>query len=288
MITKSESHVLKNKVFQSDSLIEIEVLVTPPSLQWRLGRPLRRDGRLREGGSWRNNHQATVSRRQVVWRLLPKAAAGEQPQEPVVPWVLAASLSLPPQGSPTGEQQVQPHLWQWVEAMPPLSIHLNGNHIYQKIWWFQMVPRLLAHFAGHSPPIIHLSALSCIKINQPIRMSREAAACAITKLRKLIMFKTLYHFLVLITCETKCLLQGFVTNCAAGVDVLSASIYFCTVVSREKGLLLKPDWIFGCSTLNRHQGKTWKAKSLPEADAGLFAMAVHFILVLARHQRRRC
>lgn len=79
-------------------------------MQRWLGRQVRRDRRLREGGSRWHHHQAQVGPRDLVRRLLPESQARLQREEPVVPRVLAAPLPVPAEGPPAGEHQVQPHL----------------------------------------------------------------------------------------------------------------------------------------------------------------------------------
>ena len=84
-------------------------------LQWRMGRPVRGCGRLWAGSRGRNNHEAAIRGGQDLWWLLPEAASGHQHQEPLVLWVLAVPLPVPPQGPPTGEQELQESLLRWVK-----------------------------------------------------------------------------------------------------------------------------------------------------------------------------
>lgn len=81
-----------------------------PHWQRRLGRQVRRDRRLPKGGGGRNHDQAEVGLRDLVRSLLPEADAGFQRQEPLVPRVLATSLPVQAEGTPAGEQRLQPHL----------------------------------------------------------------------------------------------------------------------------------------------------------------------------------
>lgn len=83
-------------------------------LQRRVGGPLRRDRRVRAWGRRRDYDKASVCRREMVRRLLPETTTRQQPEESVVPRVLAASLSLQTERTSTGEPQIQQNLRQWV------------------------------------------------------------------------------------------------------------------------------------------------------------------------------
>lgn len=82
----------------------------PPHSQRRLGGQVRRDRRLPEGGGRRNHDKAEVGLRDLVRSLLPEADARLQREEPLVPRILAASLPVQTEGTPAGEQRLQPHL----------------------------------------------------------------------------------------------------------------------------------------------------------------------------------
>lgn len=95
-------------------LFNVSFIFLPVSWQWWMGRPVRGGGGLWAGSRGRNHHEATVRGCQVFWWLLPEAASGHQHQEPLVCWVLAVPLPVPPTRPPTGEQELQESLHWWV------------------------------------------------------------------------------------------------------------------------------------------------------------------------------
>lgn len=110
------------------SLCDHHIIVFPslPFLQWWMGRPLWGCGGVWARSRGRNHDEAAVRGGQVLWRLLPKAAAGHQHQEPLVPRVLAVPLPVPAAGSPTGEQELQESLFRWVTT--EISCHAFKHH----------------------------------------------------------------------------------------------------------------------------------------------------------------
>lgn len=91
--------------------------ISPPHSQRRLGGQVRRDRRLPEGGGRRNHDKAEVSLRDLVRSLLPEADPRLQREEPLVPRILAASLPVQTEGTPAGEQRLQPHVHLLVPPM---------------------------------------------------------------------------------------------------------------------------------------------------------------------------
>lgn len=97
-----------------------------PFLQWWMGRPLWGCGGVWARSRGRDHDEAAVRGGQVLWRLLPEAAAGHQHQEPLVLRVLAVPLPVPAAGSPTGEQELQESLFRWVTI--EISCHALNHH----------------------------------------------------------------------------------------------------------------------------------------------------------------
>lgn len=91
--------------------------ISPLHSQRRLGGQVRRDRRLPEGGGRRNHDKAEVGLRDLVRSLLPEADTRLQCEEPLVPRILAASLPVQAEGTPAGEQRLQPHLHLLVPPM---------------------------------------------------------------------------------------------------------------------------------------------------------------------------
>lgn len=79
-------------------------------VQWWLGRQVWCDWWLPEGSSWWNHHKTKVSICDLVWWLLLEPEAWCQPEEPLVPWILAAPLPVQVEGTPAGEQHLQPNM----------------------------------------------------------------------------------------------------------------------------------------------------------------------------------
>lgn len=67
----------------------------PLPLQWRLGRQVWCDRGVPERSCWWDHDQAAVSRREMVWWLLPTTSAGNQPSQPMVSGILAAQVPVP-------------------------------------------------------------------------------------------------------------------------------------------------------------------------------------------------
>lgn len=103
---KRRKHV-KYKVLIGPILMSVSL---SPPVQWWLGRQVRCDRWLPEGGSWGHHYKAKVGVRDLVRRVLPEPEAWLQPEEPLVPRVLAASLPVSAEGTSAGEQHLQPHL----------------------------------------------------------------------------------------------------------------------------------------------------------------------------------
>lgn len=143
--------------------------------QWRLGGPLWRHWRVRARGRRRDHHKAAVCRRQVVRRLLPETASRKQPTKPLVPRVLAAPLPLPAKGTRAGEQQIQPHLRQWVPTAFPQSVSSCAPTVTFSVWEEKKSQSCLSQTETHDCllssrlflqishlPLVSLSFIGCI------------------------------------------------------------------------------------------------------------------------------